>query len=786
MKKLSILVIGFLFFATASLHSINAQEEEASFIPVNDLKIGDWVFIKGDEENLVPEKITKHEWVEGPIEVYNLTVEGDETYFANNFAVHNKGAVPEPPCGMITVSPDISDPDNQKYKSANLAAYPDYTGQFFEGPRAKYGIAQASDMAGCAFGLQGTCYKKGSKGWDWRSPGNFIGMHIQNTYNCHPGDGFPCNFTYYFKAPDDYLITRIEFDYEKNFSQKYTRFGLSPEVRVGIADPVLNFDPDMVITGKNPDSGHLSFNMEPASKYIYFFGDSVSSEASEYHYMMFRNIKFDLIKVKETDKPDVDVVANIYECGGDPLNPMHSADCPGSDDLCVEKVCLRDENANWNQCDANNKWIYLKDLDPSVIHGYPWVLPSGKANPTVYLKACTFWGNSYCTIFSDSINYSPTPGTITGNVYQNLGGNCSGETDPPSGWKVTCRHETWASAVEAISSGSQFQCKDGTGNTQIPYGLYVISITPPENWSLVTTAQDSSCTNSPTSFTLDATTSGTGPTYYLWQGAQAWFQTQGGDVHGQGSITDPVPDGEYFCKDSSYTPAYPGVVSYVSATEPDFAPDRVSSKGWLANSSYIPGYDYDDFYQKLKLDSSTPAFDCASNTPPADGFYLANNPLGGECVVNSNLDFGTRKVVIFVNGTFKLNQPARIKVSPGGFLAFIVSGDILISGELGDKTAGAFIGTDAHLQGVFLADGVVNTYYDKPEVGQGSKKRLVGAGLFFARNGFNLDRNLYNNVGDPIMNSDTPAELFIFRPDLVLNAPSDLWSSKMSWLEVAP
>ncbi|MFZ5366180.1 MAG: hypothetical protein ACOZBZ_02705, partial [Patescibacteria group bacterium] len=59
-------------------------------------------------------------------------------------------------------------------------------------------------------------------------------------------------------------------------------------------------------------------------------------------------------------------------------------------------------------------------------------------------------------------------------------------------------------------------------------------------------------------------------------------------------------------------------------------------------------------------------------------------------------------------------------------------------------------------------------------------------GLFYAKGGFALQRDLKNDPEATIQNSNTPAELFIFRPDLVLNAPRQLWSSKMSWLEVAP
>ena len=61
-----------------------------SFTKVEDLQVDDTVFIR-DSESLRPEKIIEKRWVEEPIEVYNLTVGGDQTFFANGLAVHNKG-----------------------------------------------------------------------------------------------------------------------------------------------------------------------------------------------------------------------------------------------------------------------------------------------------------------------------------------------------------------------------------------------------------------------------------------------------------------------------------------------------------------------------------------------------------------------------------------------------------------------------------------------------------------------------------------------------------------------
>ncbi len=376
-------------------------------------------------------------------------------------------------------------------------------------------------------------------------------------------------------------------------------------------------------------------------------------------------------------------------------------------------------------------------------------------------------------ICSDTIGFIPPTGTITGRVYQNPGGACTGDTDPPGGWSVTCKHETWTDAVDANVAGSQFQCKDSLGNLQVPYGTYVIDFTSPSGWQLITSA---SCQIDPTSIILDSPSETLTPPFYLWQGAQAWFQTQGGDAHGQTGISSPVIQGEYFCKNLDN---YPGVVSYTGTA--DFSPGgSASSKGWLANSGFSPTYNYSYFYRKLDS-PGTDNFSCEPNCPdPPAGqttIYYSEDKVtigGNSWQLGNNV-----KAIVLINNDLEIGK--EITVPVGSFLAFIVKGNINIDGNVGDKQAST---ANPHLQGVYLADGIIDTYEPDP-VGQGSKNRLVGAGLFYA-SGFNLDRDLYNNVGDPITNGDTPAELFIFRPDLVLNAPRELWFSKMSWLEVAP
>jgi len=119
--KLKTFVLCSLFFVlcSASLGCVYAQEavaipgpeiKEAGFIQVKELNIGDVVFVKDKAGELVPKTITKLEYQQEPVEVYNLSVAGEETFFANDFAVHNKSGVDtDPPNCRVIVNPTVTD-----------------------------------------------------------------------------------------------------------------------------------------------------------------------------------------------------------------------------------------------------------------------------------------------------------------------------------------------------------------------------------------------------------------------------------------------------------------------------------------------------------------------------------------------------------------------------------------------------------------------------------------------------------------------------------------------------
>ena len=263
-----------------------------------------------------------------------------------------------------------------------------------------------------------------------------------------------------------------------------------------------------------------------------------------------------------------------------------------------------------------------------------------------------------------------------------------------------------------------------------------------------------------------------------------WFKNQGGDIHSDGNIQSPIPStvsNKNFSEDLN---GYPGLVSNGLSSTVSLDPaGTISSTGWLANTGLGPIYNYDSFWRKLGQ-PSIDNFSCDPDCPtPPSGVTTVYYSTDDITIVGQGWTIpANTKVVVLVNGDLEIDKTITAPV--GSFLAFIVKGNINISGKVGDKSASV---VTPHLQGIYFTDGSIDTYFDKG-VGLGSGKRLVAAGIFYAKQGFNLKRDLKNDTIPPatINNNTTPAELFISRPDLMINAPKELFTSSLNWQEVSP
>ncbi len=195
---------------------------------------------------------------------------------------------------------------------------------------------------------------------------------------------------------------------------------------------------------------------------------------------------------------------------------------------------------------------------------------------------------------------------------------------------------------------------------------------------------------------------------------------------------------------------------------------------------------YDYFYRLYSMGQS-PRSDFASpqnatkpnpGTLPLDGrsAYFYEGPVDFTITTPWSVSLG-ESIVIFIDGNLRIEND--IKVQEGGFLAFIVSGNIIVGENVGTDVKTSI--TDGQVQGVYIANG---TFEVKSVGPAGTEHKFVGEGTFVACQDMVFPRN-FSNGGTPADNVN-PATVFIYRPDLILNVPNRMKTTHMNWQEVAP
>ncbi|HUS52089.1 MAG TPA: hypothetical protein VMX77_01330, partial [Candidatus Bathyarchaeia archaeon] len=349
-------------------------------------------------------------------------------------------------------------------------------------------------------------------------------------------------------------------------------------------------------------------------------------------------------------------------------------------------------------------------------------------------------GDVWC---GTTVNYVLPIGTIKGTVYE--GNSCPVSGEGVGGGRVQVVGPESYGPIDVSPDGT-YEFKD------IDVGTYTVMMTtPPPDY----TADVVYCPTQQVDLAAgEEETANLG----LTKIEDPWFQTRGGDVHAQGGLTDPIPslaaDGPYCSLKGDG--GYPGVVSYGDSYT--FGEDGSASEdsfGWLANSSskssFYPYFDslVDDYREE------TPSL---ADGKPAEGIYK----LTGDQAIDDDWSVASgEKLVILVTGNLSIE--ANITVVKGGFLGLIVSGDITV--DSGVTT----------LEGVFVGSSLtVASVGDDSEVGLSAAGSFVGGNIILQRDFTDL------------RNNTTPGEVFIFRPDLWINAPRELWGVSYSWQELSP
>ena len=187
---------------------------------------------------------------------------------------------------------------------------------------------------------------------------------------------------------------------------------------------------------------------------------------------------------------------------------------------------------------------------------------------------------------------------------------------------------------------------------------------------------------------------------------------------------------------------------------------------------------YSFFYKQYSLglspedDFTGSAFDAQKPTQIQDVYFHS-----GDMVIQDSWQVTSgESFVILIDGNLLIEDPLTIgeliTVGEGGFLAFIVSGDINIADSVGHAV---LTNTTGNIEGVYVADGTITLMSNS-----GMDKKFVGEGMFAGLSGVSLSRDFNGGVD----NDSYPTETFIYRPDFIKNTPEKMKRSQMLRQEI--
>lgn len=275
--------------------------------------------------------------------------------------------------------------------------------------------------------------------------------------------------------------------------------------------------------------------------------------------------------------------------------------------------------------------------------------------------------------------------------------------------------------------------------------------------------------------------------YFISPSAQAWWQTRGGLVYAghtnSYAVVSRVPDtagsNAFLNRRSESNLSENSGIVITGGGDIDSTLEISSQYGRLreeTSQARVIGSTYDGpqenyryFYSRYSMGQSPPT-DFTGEKPitsPLNGrAYYAN---GDVSITSSWAVAADESLVIFVNGNLTIGT--NITVAQDGFLAFLVSGDIVFSNTVGVAQPAS---TMPVVEGVFIADRIL------VQGGRtGGDLKFVGAGTFVGWSEVLLERK-YGTTSD---NDLYPTELFIHRPDFVLNTPQQMKRPLILWQE---
>ena len=250
-----------------------------------------------------------------------------------------------------------------------------------------------------------------------------------------------------------------------------------------------------------------------------------------------------------------------------------------------------------------------------------------------------------------------------------------------------------------------------------------------------------------------------------------WWQGVGGDVYGGLGLESTIPAtcvAGVGCEPylvASDGNGESGLVRYMSGGVElgDNELAAVNADGWVVNSGYA-GQDTNYAYYNSKLALIEKTSWAGSGKP------VFNPQVGSDYEIyvytgTGTIDFDVaagEKMIFMVGGD--VDVTSNVDVAEGGHLAVIASGSITFASDV-SQVEGWWVGDSLSIE------STGNT---------GTELVFRGEGSFVGWNGVSLNRDRGES------NATEPAEEFVFRSDLMINAPIALKFSRYVWQEKAP
>jgi hypothetical protein len=269
-----------------------------------------------------------------------------------------------------------------------------------------------------------------------------------------------------------------------------------------------------------------------------------------------------------------------------------------------------------------------------------------------------------------------------------------------------------------------------------------------------------------------------------------WWQVIDADIFSLGNLISAIPSsctgGCTPIFDLDGPGGFPGLPIYSGTF--DFSDGSgtgtVSSTGWLAEATFndTREYKYSFFDRRVPADATLNEITSPSIAGTAistggteyNGFYWYHfdGTTYGDLTITSDVTIaGDRKIILFVeSGDLNIQGDVSISSDGQGFLLVIV-GEDPSSGGGNINVSSSVTG----LEGLFVADNSFSTGTQ----GADSDSQLNMRGSYAAYGGINLQRDLADDT-------QTPAEVFEYAPELMLLFPRSLTLERMRWEEVAP